>query len=228
VRVAAAPAALVHPLLGARGVAHGFGTRGAPEPRGLVRPRQVHGRAVARLSARGGVAPAEADAIVADVAGAIVGVVTADCVPILVADADGARVAAVHAGWRGLAAGVIEASIEALAGAGSEPGGLHAVIGPCIGRCCYEIDAPVVEALAARFPDSIAGALDPVDAERHRLDLAALAREALVRTGVARGAVGGFPDACTRCDAERFHSYRRDGAGAGRLVHWIQVRRSQG
>ncbi len=220
--------ALEHPLLASWGVPHGFGTRHAPDPPRVARPRQVHGRAVARLAPDGAVAPAEADAILADVAGAVVGVVTADCVPILVAHAEGARVAAVHAGWRGLAAGVIEAAIVALVRDGARPETLRAAIGPCIGRCCYEIDAPVVDALRPRFADALDAALDPAAPGHHRLDLVALAREALRCAGLPEPAIGSFADACTHCDAERFHSYRRDGPGAGRLVHWIAVRGIQG
>src|SRR5262245_7368384 len=127
-----------HPLLRACGVRHGFGTRGDEPPAGLLRPRQVHGAAVARAQdCPGGV---EADAVVAATAGPPIGVVTADCVPILAASADGRAVAAIHAGWRGLAAGVIGAGIDALRRAAPRAA-LRAVIGPHIGLCCYEIDA---------------------------------------------------------------------------------------
>lgn len=221
-------ALLVHPLLAEWRVSHGFGTRDTPEPGRLARPRQVHGRAVARLLRGGEVEPADADAIVADEPGARVGVVTADCVPVLLAAPGGERVAAVHAGWRGLAAGVIEAAVATLADSGSDPAALRAAIGPCIGPCCYEIDAPVIDALQPRYGAELEAALQPAPGTHRRLDLGALARAALVAAGVPARAVGGLPDACTRCDARRFHSYRRDGPRAGRLVHWIEVRGAQG
>jgi YfiH family protein len=147
-------------------------------------------------------------------------VVTADCVPILVASERGDAVAAIHAGWRGLARGVVGTGIDALRHAA--PGApLRAVVGPHIGPCCYEIDAPVIEALGAAFGAALADALAPARAGHARLDLAALARVALLRAGLAPQGVAGLPRSCTRCEPERFHSYRRDGARAGRLVHFI-------
>jgi YfiH family protein len=202
------------PVLGA--VPHGFGTRQAAEPAGVVRPRQVHGARVARV--RGARAdPPEADAIVAPRDAARVGVVTADCVPILAVSADGAWVAAIHAGWRGLAAGVVEAGVEALRAAGGPAP--RAALGPCIGVCCYEVDEPVLESLGARYPDALERALRPTRPGHARIDLAGLARHALRAAGVA--APGDAAWACTRCDARRFHSYRRDGPRSGRLVHWV-------
>jgi hypothetical protein len=213
---------LEHALLAARGAEHGFGVRGAPVPARLERPRQVHGTAVVR--ARGDGAPlGEADAVWSDAPGAAVGVVTADCVPILLC-AEGARlVAALHAGWRGLADGVIGAALAALDAAGAPPGSLAAVVGPRIGVCCYEVDEPVLACLRARFGaalDAHAVATRPGHA---RVDLGALAQREL-EAALPRGAVGAFADACTRCDATRFESYRRDGAHAGRLLHWIRAR----
>jgi purine-nucleoside/S-methyl-5'-thioadenosine phosphorylase / adenosine deaminase len=213
---------LVHPLLRARGVRHGFGTRGDEPLAGLVRPRQVHGTRVVRASACAASPPPEADAVIAVTGEPPVGVVTADCVPVLVAVRDGAAVAAIHAGWRGLAAGVIEAAIDALRRA-QPRAELCAAIGPHIGQCCYEIDAPVLDALR-HFGAERDAAIAPTRPGHHRLDLGALARAALVRAGVSREQIGALERACTSCDAARFHSYRRDGAHAGRLVHWIEPR----
>jgi hypothetical protein len=149
-----------------------------------------------------------------------VGVVTADCVPVLLAA--GGAVAAVHAGWRGLAGGVIARAVEALAEA---TGGAATVaaIGPCIGACCYEVDEPVLAALERRFGAALPGALAPTRAGHALLDLPSLARAALVAAGLAPDSIGALAGACTRCDAERFHSYRRDGATAGRLLSWIEA-----
>jgi len=211
---------LTHPLLERCGVRHGFGLRGSPEPEGLLRPRQVHGCAVATGDACAAAEPPEADAVVSNVPGQAIGIVTADCVPGLLASDDGAAVAAVHAGWRGLAAGVVAAGchrLRALAGAAS----LHAVVGPHIGACCYEVDAPVLDALARRFGDAVPRASSPTRAGHARIDLGALARAELLVCGIDAVNVARIPDACTRCDPERFHSYRRDGAAAGRLVHQV-------
>jgi YfiH family protein len=212
-----------HQVLRACGVDHGFGTRGDAAPAGLVRPRQVHGARVA--SAQECAAGVDADAVIATAASEAIGVVTADCVPILAAGADGRAVAAIHAGWRGLAAGVIAAGIDALRRA--SPGSpLRAVIGPHIGPCCYEIDAPVLDALRY-FDADLDAATTPSRPGHRRLDLGALARSALIRAGVSPGEIGAIPGACTSCDARRFHSYRRDGPRAGRLVHWIAASPAQ-
>lgn len=215
--------ALRHALLDAAGVSHGFGVRGAVAPAPLVRPKQVHGCAVAQVVA-GGAWPAEADAIVCTVPGVSIAVATADCVPLLVATQDGRAVAAIHAGWRGLAAGIVAEGIAGLRAAA--PGApLVAVIGPSIGACCYEVDAPVVSRLAARFGDAIWPALSPTRPGHHRLDLSSLVRMDLARAGLASGAIGALTGTCTHCDPVRFHSYRRDGAEAGRLLHYVAARR---
>jgi hypothetical protein len=209
---------LQHPLLAEAGVRHGFGLRTSPALPAVRRPRQVHGANVVRADA--GEALGEADAALATLPGVAVGVVTADCVPVLIAA--GAAVAAVHAGWRGLAAGVIPRALEALAEAA--PGAAPvAAVGPCIGACCYEVDAPVLDALGRRFGAALEGALRPARPGHTLLDLAALAREALLAAGLAPGRVGVLAGACTRCDAARFHSFRRDGASAGRLLSWIEA-----
>jgi hypothetical protein len=212
---------LEHALLRGCGVRHGFGTRADAPPAGLLRPRQVHGCGVARAAqCAGGV---DADAVIACTAAGPVGVVTADCVPVLAASADGRAVAAIHAGWRGLAAGVVEAGIDALRR--ETAGTVRAVIGPHIAACCYEVDAPVLDAL--RHFDADLDAATIASRPGHRwLDLGALTRSALLRAGVSSAEIGAFERLCTSCDARRFHSYRRDGARTGRLVHWIAARPS--
>jgi len=212
------------------GISHGFGTRGAPPPAGLLRPRQVHGSRVIRLSSvsaadwQGGLL-GEADAIVSAAPGLPVGVVTADCVPILVGTPSG-RVAAVHAGWRGLAAGVIAAAIDALAEIAPDADAAFAAIGPHVGPGCYEVDAPVVDALAPRFGDALAAALGATRPGHWQLDLGALARCALERAGIAASRIRALDGVCTACDRERFHSFRRDGPNAGRLFHFAVARPS--
>lgn len=211
---------LHHPLLGACGVRHAFGTRGTLPPPGLRHPRQVHGAAVVPERFCVGRVPPEADAVVSCERGVAVGVVTADCLPVLLASRDGRAVAAIHAGWRGLAAGVIRAGVDALRHA-APPSALVAAIGPHAGACCYEVDAPVLDALRHRFAD-VDGCAVRVSRPGHGwLDLGLLAERELVAAGLARSAVGRFARDCTICDARRFESYRRDGARAGRLVHWI-------
>jgi YfiH family protein len=217
---AAAPpsgAFLTDAVLGARRVAHGFGTRASREA-ALRRPRQVHGARVVWADATSELG--EADAVLTRARGLRVGVATADCVPILVAA--GGVVGAVHAGWRGLAAGVVENALAELAHAA--PGAeIAAAIGPCIAGCCYEVDEPVLAPLRARYGALLGGCAVPTRPGRARIDLGVLAQFALVRAGVVPGAIGTSARHCTRCDALRFHSHRRDGAAAGRLVHWIEA-----
>jgi len=189
-----------------------------------VRPVQVHGCGVAD-AARPDVTAQRADAIVSNRPGGAVGVVTADYVPLLAASASGRAVVAIHAGWRGLAAGVVERGLAALTlHAPGEP--LTVAVGPHIGACCYEVDAPVLGALANRFGDAAVAAATVSDGRpgHARLSLADLVRAALLRSGVAPAAQGFSAAACTRCDRSRFHSFRRDGEAAGRLVHFVTAR----
>jgi YfiH family protein len=215
---------LTHALLESRGVAHGFGVRDCVPPTGLLRPRQVHGAEVVRVGRSSWREPPSADAIVCRGPGPAVGVATADCVPVLLSSASGSCVAAVHAGWRGLGRGIVGAAVSALreAASGDEP--LVAAIGPHIGPCCYEIDAPVVAALAPRFADALEQALRPARGGHHRLDLGLLVRGDLERCGIGATHVGALADACTHCDPRRFHSYRRDGPRAGRMLHFVSPR----
>ena len=209
---------LCHPLLTKRKVWHGFGTRDAREPAGCVRPRQVHGDTVLLAPRVAWEEAPEADAIVSLRPGPPVAIVTADCVPILVAAGD--VVAAVHAGWRGLARGVVTRALDVVVSHAGDASPV-AVIGPHIGPCCYEVDAPVLDGLGARFVDDLPEALAPSRPGHHRLDLGLLARRELLRAGLDGADVAGLSGACTFCDAEHFHSYRRDGPRAGRLVHFV-------
>jgi YfiH family protein len=209
---------------------HGFGLRDSAAPPDLALPRQVHGTAVARaVDCLAPGEPPEADAVVTATPGVTVGVVTADCVPVLLAGPSGSAVAAVHAGWRGLAAGIVEAAVAGLATQGElEPARIVAAIGPHIGPCCYEVDEPVLTALARRHREALAGATRPARAGHALLDLGALVRAALERAGLAAPSIGVAAEACTCCDARRFHSHRRDGARSGRLVHFITAPEPEG
>ncbi|MCZ6785321.1 MAG: polyphenol oxidase family protein [Proteobacteria bacterium] len=221
---------LRHRLLAGCGVAHGFGVRGAPVPAEVLCPVQVHGNAVARVGPGFALEPEEADAVVSRASGRAVAVVTADCLPVLACCDDGGAVAAIHAGWRGLGAGVIRSGIAALRAERAGPQcsesacRVVAVVGPHIGLCCYEVDEPVLRSLERRFAGELEGALEPTRPGHARLDLLALARVELARAGLDRDAIGWLPGTCTRCDPDRFHSYRRDGAGAGRLLHHVAAR----
>lgn len=173
---------------------------------------QVHGADVRVVGPEGGDGSflgslrglAPADASVTDVPGVALLAMGADCPGVLVWARDGSAVAAVHAGWRGLVAGVIEAAVAAVQ---RDPAGLHAVIGPGVGPCCYPVDAAMRATMAERFGPSVV--------RGEAVDLARAARLALEACGVPPAAVAEVGD-CTACDPGRFHSYRRDGGASGR------------
>jgi len=180
----------------------------------VVTARQVHGTRVA-TAAPG--PPPEADALISATAGQVVGVVTADCVPVLLIDRRRRVAGAVHAGWRGAAAGVIEAAVAKLGTAfQADAPSLEAVVGPAIGACCYEVGEEVLAAFRARVGDGTAPAWSHRDGRLH-LDLRAAARLLLRGAGVGRVAVVG---PCTACGSG-YCSYRRDGAGAGRQLSFV-------
>lgn len=210
---------LCDPVLESTGVLHGFAERGAQVPDSTLFVKQVHGVVVVRGEALDRSGAVEADAITSSTAGLPVGIVTADCVPILIAREDGTRVAAVHAGWRGLAAGIIEAGLAAMA---SPAAALRVAVGPAARGCCYEVDEPVVRALAERHRALLPDVLEASRPGHHRLDLAELAVRVVARAGVAAERIGTAHRLCTICTpGPRFESYRRDGAAAGRLRHFI-------
>jgi len=174
---------------------------------------QVHGTSVVRHEevAQG----ARADAIVADAPRRVCAVLTADCLPVLFSDVHGRRVAAAHAGWRGLAAGVLERTVEALE---TRPADILAWLGPGIGPSSYQVGADVRDAFVG--DDAGAAAAFEPDGARWLANLYALARKRLGRAGVRR-VYGGTH--CTFSEPERFYSYRRDGV-TGRMatVIWIK------
>jgi YfiH family protein len=164
------------------------------EPRWL---HQVHG---ARVVDADGVASAEkADAAVARTRGTVCVVKIADCMPVLLADEAASVVAAAHAGWRGLAAGVLEATVDAMRAPAGE---LHAWLGPAIGPRVYEVGEDVRAAIGEP-----AAAFQPTRPGHWLLDLYAVARARLQAKGVRRIYGGGY---CTYTERERFFSYRRD------------------
>ena len=178
------------------------------EPRWLS---QMHGRDV--VCADGDWTEVQADGCVSFTAGRACTVRTADCLPILLCDTAGSRVGAAHAGWRGLASGVIEATVGALCEGGAraiDPPDLMAWIGPGIGGAAYEVGADVFRAISTGTPDS-AQFFTRRDAGHWLLDLADLARHQLRRLGITRTYGARW---CTFSDPARFHSWRRDGGSA--------------
>jgi YfiH family protein len=152
----------------------------------------------------------EADAAVTRDPGVVLAILSADCLPVVFASDDGAVIGAAHAGWRGLAAGVLEATLDAMR---VDPARVLAWLGPAAGPAAYEVGAEVRAAFVASDPAS-AGAFAPTRPGHWHCDLYALARRRLALRGVTR-VTGGTH--CTIGDREQFHSHRRDGR-AGRMV----------
>ncbi len=179
--------------------------------------RQEHGSGIALIdSARD---PINADALLTQTPGVACCVLTADCLPVLLASARGDEVAIVHAGWRGMAAGLIEKTVHSMS---NPPEQLHAWLGPAIGRCHFEVGEEVRRQL-------LAGEENPADLaacfiakgynNKYMADLYGLARCKLHRLRLST-VTGG--DLCTYCDSERFFSYRRDGT-TGRMASLIYI-----
>ena len=178
--------------------------------------KQVHGRTIVDVEDLDGTPP-EADGAVrvgTSRSTWVPAVRTADCVPILLVERSGGAAAAVHAGWRGTAAGIAITAIERLLA--HAPGGdWVAALGPAIGRCCYEVGEEVVAALAGWAPEDAFVARDR--AAKPRVDLHAVNAAQLVRAGLPAEAVHRAPW-CTRCRNDLFFSVRAEGSGAGRSM----------
>jgi polyphenol oxidase len=187
---------------------HGFGTRDADLPTELSTLRQIHSD-IALVADEVGLC-GDGDALITNRPGLAVSIRTADCYPILLADAKSDVVAAVHAGWRGTASRIVRKTLEKMkAEFGTEPQDVVAAIGPGIGVCCYEVG----EEVALHFGMS----------GKTHLDLALENRKQLEEAGV-RGCKIETLGVCTFCNAERFFSYRRERESAGRMTSFIRIR----
>ncbi len=179
--------------------------------------RQIHGTRVVNADAIDERADSpDADASVACNAGTVCTIMIADCLPVLFTNRAGTRVAAAHAGWRGLSGGIIAHTVQALQDAGDDPADLLAYIGPGIGPAAFEVGNDVYETFTASDTGSKT-AFVPHTQGKWLADLFALARRALARAGVTRIYGGGV---CTYSDAARFYSYRRDKI-TGRMAAFI-------
>jgi purine-nucleoside/S-methyl-5'-thioadenosine phosphorylase / adenosine deaminase len=186
----------------------------------ILKLRQVHSGVVRDMEDTTAAGDAvEGDAAVTSLRGALLGVQTADCAPILIADTHARCVAAIHAGWRGTAAGIAEATVDRLCmKSGVNPAELTAVIGPRIRSCCYEVGEEVVEAV----DDPEATERRPEWAKPH-LDLGIANRDQLLTAGLSSERIE-ISSLCTSCRPDLFFSYRRDGTEkAGRLLAVIGI-----
>jgi len=218
--------------LAIEGLVSGFGDRRAGAPKGtLLLEKQVHGTRVVHATgdalllaapADDGFArvAAEADALVSAQPRTVVGVRTADCVPLLLVSPKARWAAAVHAGWRGTLAGIAGEAVKAAAGAGIRADELIAAVGPSIGPCCYEVSPELGEDFV-RAGLAQAPSIGPRREDgRPHLDLRAANRLVLERAGVPAGSIQTVGP-CTRCARERYHSFRAEPESAGRQVSWI-------
>lgn len=214
------------------GIRHFFGTRHdageavRPGARAVVAVKQVHGKDVLLIDR-----PVEAepvfeggwDALATNQPDVLLTVRTADCVPVLVHDPGARAVAAIHAGWRGAVAGILPETLAVMRRRfGAEPRRMQVAIGPSVGPCCYEVDAPVLAQLR-RWTG-----WHQVVSERGRgkwlLDLRGLLQAQAGQLGLGVTAVHGVK-LCTVCHPELFFSYRREGAVRGTMVSGIMLTR---
>lgn len=184
----------------------------------VVDVSQVHGCTV--VAARDATtARVPADAITSVRGGNAILIRVADCVPILLADPATGAVAAVHAGWRGVVAGIVPAAVDALRAIGADPRDLIAAVGPSISTAHFEIGPEVADELTRA--DLASCVVAPgIYGPKHHADLVRGVRLQLERAGVERTNIDAEPP-CTYADRARFHSFRRDGAQSGRLAALI-------
>ena len=192
---------------------HGFATRWSGSfgsCRNLATLKQIHSDTCIEAAGRHGVL-GEGDALLENTPGTLVGVKTADCLPIVLVDERARAVAAVHAGWRGtLQQIVLKAGARMADRFGSRPENVHAAIGPGIGACCFEVGPEV----AGQFGQPANGKV--------KLDLAAINREQLRSWGILPERIYAA-ELCTYCGGDEFHSYRRDREKAGRMLSVVGV-----
>lgn len=192
---------------------HGFGFRDSQYPSPITTVKQIHSDRVIEVSGRSGDRIAEADAMITGEKGRKIGIRTADCVPILIADKRTHSVAAIHAGWRGTAGNISGAAVrELIARFGVRAEDLAAAIGPSIGACCYEVGEEVANQFAQWVPE------DEHLKKRSHLDLSALNELQLREIGVRDIWKAGE---CTRCLGHRYYSFRREKEAAGRMISYI-------
>ena len=234
---------------------HGFGTRlavgvGGAAGMKLVTLRQIHS-AVTRLAGRRAPSGLKGDVLLTRRAGLLLGIRTADCLPVLLVDPRRRAVSAVHAGWRGIVRRVAEKGVgEMRLNFGSDPAGLHAAIGPGIRGCCFEVGPEVLQEFESQFGDAAdycrRETPDPaltmlprqfLDGKSHALmrdlasdrgsiDLAAAVRSQLRAAGLDAARIYDS-GRCTACGGRLFFSYRREKEAAGRMLAVIGVRPSR-
>jgi len=180
---------------------------------------QVHKTELLWCSGQGEMHQQQADILLTDLIDTAVSVRVADCLPILLADPESGIVAAVHAGWRGTAAGVAKHAIQAMLEHGAKAQNMLAALGPCIGPCCFEIGSDTAKALSM----SAADASDFITrTSGMHADLLEINRFQLLEAGLDQSRIESNK-ACTACEPERFFSFRRDGKRTGRQLAVVAI-----
>ncbi|CAN5654467.1 peptidoglycan editing factor PgeF [soil metagenome] len=190
------------------------------EPSALQATRHVHGTAVWAVGEPLAI-DAAFDGLVCDRAGPVLGAFAADCVPILFADPIARVVGAAHAGWRGAVNCIAPNVIERMAELGARPERIRVALGPSIGPCCFEVGPEVVDQFRAAVGD-VPNLVVKGPAKDH-LDLRVALRTMLERAGVRAELIDDRPP-CTKCEPDRFFSYRRDGKDGGVHMAFIAMR----
>jgi YfiH family protein len=150
-----------------------------------------------------------ADGMVTRERGVVLGIFTADCVPILMATRDGDVAGTLHAGWRGVIAGIASNGVDAMERLGAGRGEIRAALGPSIGPCCFEVDADLASRFAAEIPGAAHHAREGKPGKAY-LDLRAIVRDQLVAAGIAAEAIESVGP-CTRCASDQYFSRRAAG-----------------
>jgi YfiH family protein len=180
---------------------------------------QVHESGLLWCRGKGKTHQQQADILMTDQPDTAVCVRVADCLPILLAEPESGIVAAVHAGWRGTAAGIVKHAIQSMLEHGAKSKKMLASLGPCIGSCCFAIGKDTADALTS----SAAGAAAFIDhASGTHADLAEINRLQLLEAGLGESHIE-LNRACTACEHERFFSFRRDGKRAGRQLAVVAI-----
>jgi YfiH family protein len=186
----------------------------------IVTMRQVHGDNIVEVKDKNLKEAGEADGMVTAATDIFLGVLTADCVPILFVAPKNKLVAAVHAGWRGTSAGIAEKAARLFTDQlDVSADGIEVALGPCIGSCCYEVKDDVVVPLLERWGDIAQASIQKRDGKTY-LDLRLLNRVVLSRAGIPETNIFQIGP-CTSCSPEDFFSYRRERSETGRQISFI-------
>ena len=189
---------------------------------------QVHGdvvRAVTTADIKSGLLdrePYEADGLVTDIPGVALVIFSADCLPVLLYDPVRRVIAAVHAGWRGTASGIVERAVEKMAFYGCRPEDILAAIGPGISRCCFETHEDVPNAMTAALGVRATPFLSPIENGKFKVDLKGINAMRLERAGLLCTHIFVSPD-CTACQPQKYWSHRATGGVRGSQAAVIQI-----